>query len=155
MNSTYTASVVDGAEATATYNTLKGGIAGSSSDLAELSAENYPADNVPLKDSHDHLMPNSANQEIFKNQPISWWASAINAKQVQYRAVSNTVNWTYVTPDGKDIHIRYDISSSIIPNKSNTVSMNTIAGTHTCVFKPTACLNLASVTSMPGAKKTA
>lgn len=153
MNSTYTASLPDGAAADATYNTVTGGIPGPSSDLATLSAENYPAGNVPLKDNAGHLMPNSANQEVFKNQPASWWVSAINAKQVQYRPVSNTVNWAYVTPDAKDIHIRSDITSAVIPHRNSSASMDSATGTRVIVFTPTVYMALSSVTHMPGMKK--
>lgn len=155
MNSTYTAALPNSTAETAaaTYNSVTGGIAGPSSDLATLSAENYPANNVPLKDSAGHLMPNSANQEVFKNQPASWWVSAINAKKVQYRPVSNTVNWAYVTPDGKDIHIRYDITSAVIPHRTLSSSMDAAAGTRNVVFAPTAYITLSSTTPVPGMKK--
>jgi hypothetical protein len=155
MNSTYTAALPDSSPATAsaTYNSVTGEIASSSSDLAALSAENYPAGNVPLKDAAGHLMPNSANQEVFKNQTASWWVSAINAKKVQYRPVSNVVNWAYVTPDGKDIHIRSDITSAVIPHRTASASLDTVAGTRVVVFTPTVYMTLSSATSMPGIKK--
>jgi hypothetical protein len=96
-----------------------------------------------------YKMPNSANQEIFKNLPLSWWVSSINAGAVQYRPISNTVNWAYVTPESNDIHILYDITSIIIPNKTDTITPNHDTGETIIVFQDNTCICMTRSMPMP------
>jgi len=150
MNSTYIATLSPSANAGSTFNTVTGSIPGPSADPTMLSTENYPADNVPLMDSSGlYKMPNTANQEIFKNLPLSWWISSINSKTVQYRPVSNTVNWAYVTPDEKDVHILYDISVVLIPNTTESAVTDDTTGMITVTLKDNNCLCMKQTMQMP------
>jgi len=154
MNATYEVSLSPSATAECTYNTVTGSAPGPSADPMMLSTDNYPADNVPLMDSSGlYKMPNTANQEIFKNLPLSWWISCINAKTVQYRPVSNTVNWAYVTPDGKDIHILYDISEVLIPNTTETYETDNATARITLKLKDNNCLCMTQSMHMPWMKR--
>jgi len=154
MNNTSTASLSPSANADATYNTITGGTPGPSADYTLFSTENYPADNVPLMDpSGIYKMPNTANQEIFKNLPLSWWVSSINTGTVQYRPVSNTVNWAYVTPEANDIHILYDISTTIIPNKTATATIDDTTGNVIMILEDNNYLNMTRVMMMPWMRK--
>jgi len=93
----------------------------SSADIATLSTDNYPADRIPLKDINGYDLPNPANQNIFKNQPVSWWIDQINAGNIKYTPVSNTVNWAFVDSDSNAIHMNVSISSYMIPNRTGNV----------------------------------
>ena len=150
MNSTYEASLSSSANADSTYNTITESSPGPSADPSMLSTENYPSDNVPLMDSSGlYKMPNTANQEIFKNLPLSWWVSSINAKAVQYRPVSNTVNWAYVTADGNDVHILYDITTVIIPNTTESAVTDNASGMMTLTLKDNNCICMKQTMVMP------
>lgn len=60
--------------------------------------------------------PNTNNQEIFMNQPISWWLNGLNTHSyIKYTPVSDYVNWAYIS--GSNVfHIGIPVSNSIIPN---------------------------------------
>lgn len=120
MHITYTASPSTTAQ-TETYYTLKNLTPDSgSSSIADLSADNYPPDRIPLKDANGYDMPNPANQVIFRNQPVSWWISGINSGSIVYTPVSNTVNWSYVEGETQ-YHILFETSSFMIPNRTDKV----------------------------------
>ncbi len=149
MNKDY-ASLSPSATADATYNTVTSGTPGPTADVSLLSTENYPEDNVPLMDPTGvYKMPNTANQDIFKNQPLSWWVSSINSGTIQYRPVSNTVNWAYVTPEGNDVHILYDITTTIIPNRSETSTTDPETGLVTIILQDNKCLTMKRTMDMP------
>lgn len=141
MHISYTASPSTAAE-TETYYTLKNLTpeAGSSS-ITDLSTDNYPPDRFPLKDVNGYDMPNSANQVIFRNQPVSWWISGINSKSIVYTPVSNTVNWSYVS-GGTQYHILLEISLFMIPNMTDTVNRDIDTKMTTVVLKDNGIFNM-------------
>ena len=115
-------------DATMTLNMLTGKDVSGSSDLSTLSATNY----VPGSDS----TPNEMNQAVFKNQPLSWWVTSLNSGAVKYTPLSNDVNWSYVDANGNDIHISIEISNLLIPNKTVSVSTNSVSMTSDITFEP-------------------
>ena len=141
METTYTANPSTAAP-TATFYSLKGlnPDAGSFS-ISDLSTDNYPADRVPLKDLNGYDMPNPANQIIFKNQAVSWWINCINTGKVVYTPVSNTVNWSYVDGETK-YHILFEISSFMIPNRSNSIERDETTKVTTIVMEDNGVFNL-------------
>ena len=117
---TYIASLSPVSKNTDTYNIITKSSADPSNNLiTNLSTINYPPDQNPLKDDRGTLLPNTANQNIFKNQPLSWWIDNLNSGNIQYRPISNTVNWAF-----NEIYILFDITKLIIPNKTNKVEKN-------------------------------
>ena len=100
---------LDGDE-TRTVNTLTNAVSSGSSDLSSLSETNY----TTVGDS----IPNTVNQAVFKNQPLSWWVASLNSGVVKYTPVSDNVNWSYINSNTKSIHISIEISDLLIPNKS-------------------------------------
>jgi len=140
MNIAYTASP-SSSPLTETFYSLKGVTPEEGSSLSDLSAENYPADRVPLTDINGYNMPNPRNQVIFKNQPISWWIDSINNGSIKYTPISNTVNWSYV--DGETTyHILFETSSFMIPNRTGTVTMNQETGMTSVVLQDNTVMNL-------------
>jgi len=126
---------------TATFYSLKGLTPEEGSSLSGLSADNYPADRVPLTDINGYNMPNPKNQIIFKNQPISWWIDSINSGLIKYTPVSNTVNWSYV--DGETTyHILFETSSFMIPNRIGSVDTNQVTGVSSVVLQDNTVMNL-------------
>lgn len=79
--------------------------------LADLSTNNYPSSVV------NNSPPNADNQEIFMNQPMTWWVESLNTplQSVKYAPVSNYVNWSY-TGNSNVYHIGRPISDYLIPN---------------------------------------
>lgn len=99
--------------------------------LADLSTNNYPS-SVP-----NNSPPNSDNQLIFMNQPMTWWVENLNTPaSIAYAPVSNYVNWAY-TGDSNVYHIGMPISDYLIPNSiaSSTVDPVTKVMTNTYVMK--------------------
>lgn len=121
-----------------------------SKTLENLSKDNYAADTDQV-----NTRPNSENQLIFMNQPMSWWLANLNSGKVRYMAFSKYVNWVYdpsdsltpsmpppnapppETPVAQPIryHIDMSVSSLFIPNMPDKTtrdsSMNMIV-----TFKP-------------------
>lgn len=95
---------------TRTVNTLTNTVSAGSSDLSSLSETNY----TTVGDS----IPNTVNQAVFKNQPLSWWVASLNSGVVKYTPVSDNVNWSYINSNTKSIHISIEISDLLIPNKT-------------------------------------
>jgi hypothetical protein len=112
-----------------------------SSSLADLSADNYPDDRIPLTDAYGCSVPNPANQVIFKNQPVSWWIAGITAGSIVYTPVSNTVNWSY-TNGGNLYHIIIEISNLIIPDRTESVTHNPKTWDVTVILEDNQVLNL-------------
>lgn len=104
-------------DSTRTFNILTNTTASGSSNLNTLSSTNY-ATGVST--------PNTANQAVFKNQPLSWWLASLNSGAVKYTPFSNDVNWAYVDSNTNVIHISIEISNILIPNK--TMGMSRISG---------------------------
>ena len=79
--------------------------------------------------------PNPTNQEIFMNQPISWWVNGLNMplNYIRYTPVSNDVNWVYAS--GSNVyHIGIPISNLIIPNSIASSQVDPINMVATNVF---------------------
>lgn len=109
-----------------------------SKDIATLSTVNYPTAGSSL--------PNATNQQVFMNQPLSWWVEGLNAGTIQYTPVSGDVNWAYTAgakdasgnfvASGSPIHIGTSITNSLIPNRTKSVSRNATTGESTVVYEP-------------------
>ena len=99
-----------------------------SKTLADLSAVNYEA-NVNERTTK----PNSANQLIFMNQPISWWLENLNSGAVKYLPFSNHVNWALTNSSG-DVHIDVTVSSLFIPDMIASTSFDS-TGKRVIVFQ--------------------
>jgi len=115
-------------DATKTLNTLTNTAVTGSSDLATLSTTNYLV-------AGDQT-PNPVNQEVFMNQPLSWWLASLNSGKVKYTPVSNYVNWSYVDTNKNVIHISITISNLLIPNKTSGVTRNAGSMNSTVSFEP-------------------
>jgi hypothetical protein len=83
------------------------------SNLSTLSTNNYTDSGVST--------PNSENQLVFKNQPLSWWLTSLNSGAVKYTPVSNNVNWAYYDSNNNVYHISIEISNLLIPNRTASV----------------------------------
>jgi hypothetical protein len=130
------------ASQTATFYTLKSETpAAGSTSIADLSTDNYPANRTPLTDQNGYNLPNPANQVIFKNQPVSWWIAGINSGSIVYTPVSNTVNWSYLVGE-KHYHILFEISSFMIPNRTDTVNRDPQTKLTTVVLKNNGVINM-------------
>ena len=144
MSITYTASPST-ANATDTFYTLKG-LAPEASP--ELSAENYPADRIPLKDVNGYDLPNPGNQVFFKNQPVSWWIDGITAGKIRYTPISNTVNWSFFD-SGNQYHILYELSSYMIPARTKSVDRDDGEKLTTVVYEDNNIMNMTQTYTMP------
>jgi len=145
MEVTYSCTISTKNVATATFNTITNSTPDAiNKDISKLSIDNYPSGQNPSHDSNGYLLPNATNQAIFKNQPLSWWIASLNNKSIQYRPVSNTVNWAFVNSDSKDIHILYDITKIIVPNKTKSVDRNNETGIVTTTFEDNNCILMTS-----------
>jgi hemolysin activation/secretion protein len=111
-----------------------------SSDISTLSTNNYP--------TSDKTMPNSDNQRVFMNQPLSWWLLGLNSGKIKYTPASNEVNWSYVDSSGNSIHISRNLSNVIIPNKSSSVTRDSKLNTMTIVFEAKHGINRTDVQTM-------
>ena len=117
-------------DATVTLNTLTHITPVTTMTLADLSTNNYPS-SVP-----NNSPPNSNNQLIFMNQPMTWWVESLNTPSINYAPVSNYVNWAY-TGNSNVYHIGMPISDYLIPNSvaSSIVDPMTKVMTNTYVMK--------------------
>ena len=127
-------------DATQTLNTLTNTYASGSSDLATLSTTNY----LVAGDE----MPNPVNQEVFMNQPLSWWLASLNSGVVKYTPVSNYVNWAYVDANKHVYHISITISNLLIPNKTSEVTRNSSSMNSVVTFEPKFGLSRVDTNSM-------
>ena len=104
-------------DATDTLNTLTQAInPDTSKTLADLDYNNYP------NGTSDGSSPNSINQTIFNNQPMSWWISELQSGTVKYFPHSNYVNWAYIDASNNVYHIDISISNALIPNYTKNIS---------------------------------
>jgi len=126
-------------DGTKTLNTLTNMPAGSS-DLSSLSSVNYPTEGVSV--------PNTANQSVFKNQPLSWWVASLNSGVVKYTPVSSDVNWSYTDSNTKAIHISMEISNLLIPNKSSNTSRAPGSTSAVTTFEPKFGINRVDTLTM-------
>jgi hypothetical protein len=115
-------------DATKNLNQLTTTQVSGSSDLATLSTTNYLV-------AGDET-PNPVNQEVFMNQPLSWWLTSLNSGKVKYTPVSNYVNWAYVDANKNVYHISITISNLLIPNKTSGVTRNAGSMNSTVTFEP-------------------
>jgi hypothetical protein len=111
----------------ATLNTLTNNTnTGPYPTIDSLSIENYsePFKN-PLNPNDSPIKPNSQNQLIFMNQPMSWWLENLNSGAIYYFPYTNYVNWAYKKVSD-EIHIDVEITNLIIPNEYKDSSGNTV-----------------------------
>ena len=127
-------------DATQTLNTLTNTTGSGSSDLATLSTTNY----LVAGDE----MPNPVNQEVFMNQPLSWWLASLNSGVVKYTPISNYVNWAYVDAKKNVYHISITISNLLIPNKTAGVTRNSNSMNSVVTFEPKLGLSRVDTHSM-------
>jgi len=124
----------------ATLNSLISAPVEGSSDLSTLSPNNYP--------TAGNSNPNPSNQMVFMNQKMSWWLQALNAGTVKYTPISNEVNWSYVPASDSLIHISINITNTLIPNRTLSVSRDAEKKETTIVFEPKFGLHRTDVHTM-------
>ena len=134
MNAKYEASVSPSALADACFQSVKG------LDVTVVNVTNLVADSSAV--------PNEANQEIFKNLSLAWWVQGLNAGTVQYRPVSNEVNWAFVNSEGKDVNIAKEITDVIIPNRTASVIRDAETKTMRWTLEDNGCLAMTRVDAM-------
>ena len=145
MEVTYSCTLSTKNVATATFNTITNSTPDTvNKNISNLSIDNYPSGQNPSHDQNGYLLPNATNQAIFKNQPLSWWIASLNNNSIQYRPISNTVNWAFVNSNSKDIYILYDITKIIIPNKTKSVEKNNETNIVTTTFEDNNCILMKS-----------
>jgi len=93
-------------------------------------------------------VPNVANQEIFKNLSLAWWVEGLNAGTIQYRPVSNEVNWAFVNSSGKDVNIAIEITDIIIPNRTANMIRDAETKTMRCIMQDNRCLIMTTINNM-------
>jgi hypothetical protein len=93
-------------------------------------------------------VPNVANQEIFKNLSLAWWVEGLNAGTIQYRPVSNEVNWAFVNSSGKDVNIAKEITDIIIPNRTANMIRDAETKTMRCIMQDNGCLIMTTINNM-------
>lgn len=115
--------------ASVTLNTLTHTTPVTTKTLADLSTDNYPSSIV------NDSPPNATNQEIFMNQPMTWWVENLNVPvvSVQYAPISNYVNWAY-TSGSNVYHIGMPISDALIPNSISSSVRDPVANTITNTY---------------------
>lgn len=86
--------------------------------FVDLSLVNYT-----VEVGQTNTRPNSENQKIFMNQPISWWLENLNSGAIRYFPFSNYVNWAFTNSSG-DVHIDTQVSSLLIPDTPMTTSVD-------------------------------
>lgn len=116
-------------DATATLNILTNKVSSGSSDINTLSTRNDSSNN-------NNVAPNSDNQLVFMNQPLSWWLASLNSGAVKYTPISNYVNWSYLDANKNLIHISITISNLLIPNKTQSVKRNPGSMASEITFEP-------------------
>jgi len=131
MNAKYEASVSPSAIADASFQSVKG-VSVTVVDVANLVADSS-------------AVPYEANQEIFKNLSLGWWVQGLNMGTVQYRPVSNEVNWAFVNSEGKDVNIAKEITDVIIPNRTASVIRDAETKTMRWILEDNGCLLMTRV----------
>jgi hypothetical protein len=134
MNAKYEASVSPSAIADASFQSVKG-VSVTVVDVANLVADSS-------------AVPYEANQEIFKNLSLGWWVQGLNTGTVQYRPVSNEVNWAFVNSEGKDVNIAKEITDVIIPNRTASVTRDAETKTMRWTLEDNGCLLMTRVDAM-------
>jgi len=134
MNAKYEASVSPSALADACFQSVK------ELDVTVVDAANLVADSSAV--------PYEANQEIFKNLSLAWWVQGLNTGTVQYRPVSNEVNWAFVNSEGKDVNIAKEITDLIIPNRTASVTRDAETKTMRWILEDNGCLVMTRVDAM-------
>lgn len=111
----------------ATLNTLTN-LENTNLGLDSLSKVNYTQPFVnPSNPNESPIRPNSQNQLILKNQPMSWWVENLNSGAIYYFPYTNYVNWAYKSElDTVEIHIDIEITDLIIPNELAGSSKSTL-----------------------------
>jgi hypothetical protein len=115
-------------DATKTLNTLTNTAPAGGSDLSTLSTVNYTVTGS--------AEPNTANQLVFMNQPLSWWLESLNSGAVKYTPFSSSVNWSFVNAAGAQVHIGMPISNLLIPNKTSSVQRQAGSMSSVVTFEP-------------------
>jgi hypothetical protein len=134
MKIKYEASLSPSALANSSFQSVKG------LDVTSVDANNLVADNSEA--------PYTANQEIFKNLPLSWWIEALNSDTIQYRPISNEVNWAFVKSDGNDVYIAKEITDVIIPNRTESVVRDAETKTMRLTMQDNGCLLMTNIDTM-------
>lgn len=134
MNAKYEASVSPSALADACFQSVK------ELEVTVVDATNLVADSSAV--------PYEANQEIFKNLSLAWWVQGLNTGTVQYRPVSNEVNWAFVNSEGKDVNIAKEITDLIIPNRTASVTRDAETKTMRWILEDNGCLVMTRVDAM-------
>ena len=134
MNAKYEASVSPSALANASFQSVKG------LDVTVVKAANLVADSSAV--------PYQANQEIFKNLSLAWWVQGLNTGTIQYRPVSNEVNWAFVNSEGKDVNIAKEITDVIIPNRTKNMIRDADTKTMRWTLEDNGCLAMTRVDAM-------
>ena len=134
MDIKYEASVSPKGTADATFQTVKG------LPVTAVDAKNLVADSS--------LVHYEANQVILKNLPASWWVAGLNADTIQYRPLSNEVNWAFVNSDGKDVNIAKYITDVMIPNRTAEVVRDVETKTMRWIMEDNGCLVMTRVDKM-------
>lgn len=134
MNAKYEASVSPSGLANACFQSVKG------LDVTVVNAANLVADSSAV--------PYEANQEIFKNLSLAWWVQGLNTGTVQYRPVSNEVNWAFVNSAGKDVNIAKEITDVIIPNRTAGLIRDDDTKTMRWTLEDNGCLLMTRVDAM-------
>ena len=134
MNVKYEASVSPSALADACFQSVK------ELEVTVVDATNLVADSSAV--------PYEANQEIFKNLSLAWWVQGLNTGTVQYRPVSNEVNWAFVNSEGKDVNIAKEITDVIIPNRTASVTRDAETKTMRWILEDNGCLVITRVDAM-------
>ena len=127
----YTGTLSPNAQADSTWYTVTGGTPAGSSDLTTLSTEPEAFE---------------ANQQVFMNQPLSWWLACMLSGDVSYTPISGEVNWSY-----KTFQIGRPITDVIIPNRTErSVRGDT---SFTIVLQDNNCLALQYERQLPGSMR--
>jgi len=134
MDAKYEASVSPKGTADSTFQSVKG------LPATAVDAKNLVADTS--------LVPYEANQVILKNLPASWWVAGLNAGTIQYRPLSNEVNWAFVNSDGKDVNIAKEITDVMIPNRTAGVVRDAEKKTMRWTMEDNGCLVMTRVDKM-------
>ena len=130
----YEASVSPSARSDSSFQSIKG------MSVTVVDVNNLVEDNSAV--------PHVANQEIFKNLPLAWWVQGLNEGTIQYRPVSNEVNWAFVNSSGKDVNIAREITDIIIPNRTANMVRDAETKTMRCTMQDNGCLAMTSINNM-------
>jgi hypothetical protein len=71
------------------------------------------------------------NQQIFMNQPMSWWVECLNNSSIGYTPISGEINWSF-----GQYPIYRTVTDLIIPNRNVTVTHDTSSNAMILTFEP-------------------